>query len=298
MAFGLAHLSRPEKAKITRQIHTNLALRALNGPADSALDAFIPLCDASATALEKHVNGLDSANVDHTSCASQEKKAHDNVVMTYRKIQGMIQVAITTRRRAGEDVRDIVVLYESACPNGARLTRGRVPTVNTRCRTSLVALRSEKNQAAISAISLPLEWIDEFELAVAESEAASTELQGARAAKADHIDYGQNAEATWPELMSRLQGCIKSRASRSEIEKRKEGEAIIQPLTDALKLGRAAEATRTTRKAKKATAKAAAEKAAAEKAAAEKAAAEKAPAERAAADNTAAPTAEKKEDTG
>jgi hypothetical protein len=123
-----------------------------------------------------------------------------------------------------------------------------VPDENRLCRDAIVALRSPEHAATVAAIELPAGWLDRWEKALNESDAAFEAVQKTRADKSIHVLTGQDAEVAFVDVMLRLRRYIDSRASRTDKVKIAQGRQLVAPLLDALAKAKAEERARETRR--------------------------------------------------
>ncbi|UQA55861.1 hypothetical protein [Polyangium aurulentum] len=250
MSFA-SRLPRTLKTTITRALHDNLAARALHGPDEPGLDAFIPELAAMTSRLDAHVSGKASAIAARAAHAVHADSADIDVDTWTRHIESFL--FIEGHRRGGAHVATARALHAAAFPEGTAFVDDRIPEENAQCREALAVLRAPENQAIVKDIGLPLEWLDRLEGAIAESEAAFAKAAEARGARSEHVILGKDAEADWVDLVARLRKHVESRARAGEIEKQAEGRALLAPLLDALGQAKAIAAARATRRTKKET---------------------------------------------
>ncbi|MDI3288195.1 hypothetical protein [Polyangium sp. 15x6] len=244
-----AKLSRAEKAAICRKLHDNLVARAQMGPAEPALDAFIPQLDATATRLDAHVAGKHAASAARAAHADRVEKADDEVDTVACHIESYL--GNESRRRQGPHVAAVRAIHAAAFPAGRAFLDARVPEENAEIRRILAILRAPEHAATLAGISFPMEWIDRLEFAVGESDLAYAERASARGTAGHHVNLGKDAEADWLDVVGRLRKYVESRASAGEVERSLEGRTLLAPLTDAMAHAKAVAATRATRRSKK-----------------------------------------------
>lgn len=242
----LENIPRSEKLDITRKLHQNLITRAANGPPEPALDEYAIELSEIITVLGQHVTGRDTAQAARELRLARVENADIDVDTWYRHIEDFI--AVEASRRAGLHVVACKRLYAAACPDGLAHINDRVVDENAYCRKMLFVLRSPEHASLLSAIELPPSWLDRFDTALTESEAAMDAVIAARDDTSTHVDLGQNAEGEWVDLMARFRKYISSRAKRREAEKIAEGKSLLQPLLATLQKLRTDAATRATRK--------------------------------------------------
>jgi len=242
-----ARLSRIEKALIARKLHENLSTRAQNGPAEPALDAFIPQIDTVATRLELHVSGKQGATAAHAAYAELTDRADDDVDRWTRHVESYLEVE--GLRRHGVLAAAVRALHAAAFPEGLSLVDERIPEENEKVRAALTILRAPEHAETLAAVEFPLVWLDRLEAAVEASDKAFSERVAAREEGGVQVELGRDAEAAWVDLVGRVRKYIESRASASDVERQMENRALLAPLTEALQHARAVAATRATRRA-------------------------------------------------
>jgi len=248
MSTSIEHLSRPEKAEITIQIRNNLVARKDKGPEEKALDDLIPQCDAMAASLQSSVGGKSDAGSVEVASRAERRAAHSAVRREYRKIQGFLSTAVT--HNSGEKADAIQEVYDDACPGGAAILDKRIKAVNTHARETVRSLRTDAHQVVLVSIGFPFSWLDGLEQAVIKSEAMVGAVGQAKLDGAQHAARGRDAEDDWPDLMRQLQGALRGRVGKGDLEKELENETLIHPLTEALAGARARAKTRATLRAK------------------------------------------------
>jgi len=250
---GLRSISRVEKLDIAKGIHLRLLARlAANGP-EPALDGFIAPLEALTKRLEGHVSGDASASAASTSLLSRLDVADDEVDTLLRHVENYLLVE--GRRRSGVYVIAARNLHDNAFPQGVSCVDARISEENAYCKRAIEVLRSPEHEATIKGIKLPLSWIDAFEVAVDKSDALNNELLNSRGDKSEHVRFARAVENEWVNLMRRLRNHIASRADASDLQKKQEGERLLEPLLLALKKLSADAAARATRRKKNAEAK-------------------------------------------
>jgi hypothetical protein len=243
-------ISRAEKRTISIKVCDNLNERAKQGPAEPGLDAFIPELTAIAGALDTHVTGKVLADAARQKRLARAEAADINVDTWLRHIESFLY--IEAHRRAGPNVGLAQGLYAAACPEGLAHVDDRIVDENAHCRNMLSVLKAPEHAEAVAKIGLPPAWIDAFEAALVESEAAIDEVIQARDDKSTHVDKGRDTEEAWLDLMVRLRRYVGSRAKRTDKERVREGKELLKPLLDALAKLHADAASRATRRATKA----------------------------------------------
>lgn len=265
MRINLDDIARPKMAEIATAIAALLTTRKKAGPAEQALDDYIPQLKDVAGRLETHVEGRDVADATRATRLIALEIADDNVDRWYRHCQ---QYLLTeSLRRTGDHGARAAALLDGAFPDGLGHVDDRIDDENTHLRKSLVVLRAPEHQQILAEMEMPPAFLQSLENALDASDAALAEVTGARKSKSGHVTAGQSAEEQWVDVMVRLRRYVGSRATRKMNPARyEEGRALIAPLLDELSQLRAEASTRETLAEKKA----AAERAAAEKAAGDK----------------------------
>jgi hypothetical protein len=248
VSVSLKIFSRPDKHSIVQDILLLLIERQQKGPAEPGLDAFLPELAEVAAALTTHVTGRVLADATRETQLARAEAADVEVDTWFRHIESFLYVE--ANRRSGPNVVVAGGLYKAACPDGLSHIDDRIVEENLHCAHTLAVLKDPENAAALAAIKLPKDYIEAFEGALKESEAAIDEVIAARGDKATHIDLGRDAEATWVDLMVRLRRYVDSRAKRTDAARIAEGKALLKPLLDAVQKQKTDAAARATRKKK------------------------------------------------
>ncbi|MDI1451549.1 hypothetical protein [Polyangium sp. 6x1] len=253
--FSPAKLSRVEKATISRKLHQKLIERAQLGPAEPALDVFIPQLDAIAARLDTHVSGKNAAHAAVAAHADKVEALDEDVDTWGRHIESFLDVE--GRRRHSPFASAARVLSAAAFPEGLSFLDDRIPDENARMRATLTMLRAPEHAPTLAGIKLPPEWIDSLESALDASDQAYADRVAARGTQGEHVHKGRSVEAEWVHVVSRLKKYVESRDIRGDVERDVENRALLAPLTDAITHAKAVAATRATRRSKKAAAPAA-----------------------------------------
>ncbi|MDI1443926.1 hypothetical protein [Polyangium sp. 6x1] len=244
-----ARLSRLEKATISRELHALLSARAQTGPAEPALDAFIPELDLVALRLDAHVGGKITARAVRVASGCRVEEA-DAIVDTWtRQIESFLLIA--GRHRRSPHAPAARALHQAAFPHGIAFIDDRVPDENAKVRAALKALAAPEHVETLMHLSFPMAWLDTLEAALAESDAAFAEKNSAHGRIDEHVSLGKDTEAQWLDVVLRLRKYIDYRAATADANKRVECQALIAPLRDALDRAKAAAESRATRRAKK-----------------------------------------------
>lgn len=220
--------------------------RRAAGPPEPTLDAYIDEIEPVVTALEQGVGGQVHAAAALKALHARVEAADIDVDTRLRHHFYYINVEAT--QRSGPNVADARALEAAAFPDGLAHVNDYIPDENRLCRNAILAMRSPEHAATVAAIELPAGWIDRWEKALNESDAAFDAVQKTRAGKSIHILTGQDAEVAFVDVMLRLRSYIGSRASRADKVKSAQGNLLIAPLLDALAKARAEERARGTRK--------------------------------------------------
>jgi hypothetical protein len=246
MNVSLNRVPRAEKRDIAQKVVKNLKARAKKGPKEPALDEYTDELDEIAAALDTHVAGTVEADAARAARLARLDRADDDVDTWYRHVEGF--VSIEARRRTGPNVALAEALHRTAFPDGLAHVDDPVADENRLCRDSLSVLRSPEHAATLKAIELPLGWLDKWEKALDESDAALAEVESARKTKKTHVSGGRNAEADWVETMVRLRKYVASRARKDDAARIAEGKELLAPLADAMSRLRTTAAARATRR--------------------------------------------------
>jgi hypothetical protein len=242
------NLPRFEKDDIIARVLGLVTERQQKGPEEPGLDAFIPQLTAVAEALRAHVTGRVLAEGARETQLARAEAADVWVDTRFRHIEAFL--SIEAGRRSGPDVDVARGLYNAACPDGLAHVDDHMRDQNMRYADTLAVLKDPENAGAIAALNMPPSYIDAFEAALNESNAALDALTDARGEKNTHIELGRDAEAAWSDVMTRLRHYIDSRAPKSDAAKVAEGKALIKPLLDAMARQKAEAAARATRRKK------------------------------------------------
>ncbi|MRG93612.1 hypothetical protein [Polyangium spumosum] len=244
----LDQIPRAEKRDIAKKLKDNLTARAVKGPPEPALDAYIDECAEVVDELDAHVTGNVLAEAERTARLAQLASADDEVDTWYRHIESYID--IEARRRTSPFALQAAAVHQAAFPDGLAHVDDPIADENRICRETLVILRSPEHAATLTAIELPSIWLEKWETALDKSDALLAEVEKARTDKRKHVGAGRDAETDWVELMVRLRRYVSSRAKRSETARLQEGKTLLAPLLDAMAKLRAEAAARATRKSK------------------------------------------------
>lgn len=247
----LNQFSRGEKLGIAKGIFVRLTDRKAKGPPEPTLDAYIDEVNAVAGQLETHFIGKTSADAARTAMDDAADAADARVDARMRHIESYLDIEARTRRSPHASAAR--ALHTVAFPDGLGPIDDHIINQNIYCRRALDALRAPEHQATLTAIELPVAWLDDFEASIKASEAAMDQLLKARGEKHAHVGMGRNAEAIWVDVMVRLRRHIASRAKRGDTARQIENKQLLEPLLVALQKLDAASAARATRKTGKPT---------------------------------------------
>jgi len=238
-------LPRPVKCAVARELVLNLQDRQAAGPPEPGLDGFIPELSAVSARLDTHVDGGELADAGRRAALARLEIADCDVDTWLRHHEGYVRVE--AQRRVGPHVTAVRATYEAAFPDGLEPAEDYIPDENRACRTSIAVLRSPEHAPTAAAIGLPLVWLDLWEAAVDESDAALKEVEQRRRSRSQHVGSGQDAEADFVDVVLRLRRYVDSRASRTDKARIAEGKQLLAPLLDAMKKVRTERAARATR---------------------------------------------------
>jgi len=248
MAVKVSQIPRAEKRDIAQKILENLKARKTAGPAEPALDEYVVELTDIAGALSTHVSGHVAADALRAARLQKLDAADDDVDRWYRHIESYLDVE--SRRRTSPHADEAGALHEAAFPEGLAPVDAAIADENRVCRDALLVLRSPEWEKTLLAIELPPAWLQKWDEAITSSETTLVEVETARQDKRAHIDSGRNAEAEWVEAMIRLRKYVASRAKKSDIERVKEGEALLAPLLVVMAKLKAEAKTRATKRGK------------------------------------------------
>jgi hypothetical protein len=230
---NLNRIPRSDKLVIAKSIQKRLTDRRARGADEPVLDAFLGEIEAIAGELEAQVTGKLVADAVRTALIEKLDAADDHVDTTMRHLFGYLD--IEARRRTGPHAGAARALRDAAFPSGLDPVDHHIIDENIYCRAAVEVLRSAEHQATIAAIALPPEWIDEFESAVAASDAAVGELIKARGDRSASVAVVvPDADTAWVDLMVRLRRYVAGRAEKNNTEKQIEGRQLLEPLLSAL----------------------------------------------------------------
>ncbi len=242
----IAQLPRPDMATAGRNIVILLQARQSKGPPEPALDAYIAEIEPVVTALEQGVSGQVLADSALKALHARVEAADIDVDTRYR--HHFYYINFEANQRSGPNGSDAQALLAAAFPDGLSHVDAYIPDENRLCRNAIVALRSPEHAATVAAIELPAAWLDAWEEALNESDAAFDAVQKTRTGKSIHVLTGQDAEVAFVDVMSRLRRYIDSRASRSDKVKIAQGRLLIAPLLEMLDKAKAEARARATRR--------------------------------------------------
>jgi hypothetical protein len=242
------HFPREEKYDIIARVLGLVTEKQQTDPDEPGLYAFIPQLTTVAEALGGHVTGQVLAEGARETQLARAQEADVEVDTCFRHIEGFL--SIEADRRSGPNVAVARGLYNAACPDGLAHVNDHLRDQNIRYADTLAVLKAPENADAIVALKMPPAYIEDFEAALKESNAALDALTEARGEKSTHIELGRDAEVAWYDVMMRLRRYIDSRAPKSDAAKVAEGKALIKPLLDAMARQKAEAAARATRRKK------------------------------------------------
>lgn len=243
-------LSRPEMALVAHGLLARLVARKQQGPAEPALDAFIPELDQVASALGEHVGGKAAEDAKRRAALAKQDEADDEVDAWLKHHEAFLRIA--GARRTGPHAAAAEAIHDAVFPDGLAHVDDPIPQENQLCRGAITILRAPEHAPTLAAIGLPSVWLDQWEAALDASDAAFAATQAAREAKRAHVGGGVDAEAEFGDLAVRLRRYIGSRASRKDKARIAEGRMLLEPLIAALEKAEKERAARETRKKKQA----------------------------------------------
>lgn len=246
MSTNLKQVSRPEKRDIIGKVITLLEARAAAGPAEPALDAYISELHLVAGPLNMHVEGQTTSQAQRAARLTRVEKADAQVDRLYRHVESYLDVE--ARVPFGEYALAAEQLHHTAFPDGLAHIDDPIRDENRYCRTALDVLHSAEHATTLNAIGFPMTWLNQWQTALNESDAAYADLEQSKLDKHTHIGAGQEAEDAWVEVFVRLRKYIASRAKKSDTARVREGEALLAPLTTVLKQMAATAAARATKR--------------------------------------------------
>lgn len=246
MAPNLHHIPRPDKRDIATKVLDLLKARAAAGPAEPALDAYIPELDDVEQALALHVEGSATAQGQRAARLVRLEFADDNVDRWYRHTENFLDAVALMR--TGEHAKAVRFIHTAAFPAGLAYIDTAIADENRQCRDAITILQLPEHQPTLAAIEFPLIWLTRWSAALDESDAALKDIHESRTTRQSHIQGGQDAEDAWVETFVRLRKYIGSRAKKSDTARIQEGEVLLAPLLDTLKKMGALAASRATRR--------------------------------------------------
>lgn len=246
MAPNLRQITRAEKRDIALQVCDLLKARAAAGPAEPALDAYIPELDDSGQALSLHVDGSTTAQGQRAARLVRLEIADDNVDRWYRHVENFLDTVALMR--TSDYAPKARAIHDAAFADGLIYINAPIADENRECREAITMLQLPEHQPTLTAMEFPMAWLARWTSALDESDAALKDLEQSRNTRQSHIHGGQDAEEVWVETFVRLRKYIGSRAKKSDIARIQEGEALLAPLTDTLKKIAALASSRATRR--------------------------------------------------
>ena len=246
MSVNLKQIPRPEKRDIVVKVIALLEARAAAGPAEPALDVYIPELQSVSIALTTHVDGQTTTQAQRAARLAALEKADAQVDRWYRHIESYLD--IESRVASGDHNVAVEPLHHAAFPDGLAHVDEPIADENRSCRLALGILLAPEHANTLHGIGFPMIWLNQWSTALDESDKAFAELEQARLDKHSHIDAGQDAEDAWVETFVRLRKYIGSRAKKSDTARIREGEALLAPLTTVLKQMAATAAARATKR--------------------------------------------------
>ena len=230
---SFAQIPREGKRRIAGELHDNLAGRAGAGLPDSWLDPFIAQFANARDSLSQHVDGKSNAEAQRSAALVQCDVDDDEVDRWYRHLHRYTEVESLRRHVAHHAL--IVSLLDTAYPHGLSHVDDRIPDQNDEVRKTLTAFRDLQFADALSAMELPVAWIDRLDAAVQRSEASFSSYEATFANKSSAVALGRDAEADWVSLVRKLTHTIALRSEGASVEVVEEGKRLLAPLTNAVR---------------------------------------------------------------
>lgn len=250
----ITDLPRPVMRDVGRELIVGLTSRRDAGPEEPALDAFIPEMQGVVVRLDVHVEGGDMADAVKRAALARQELADCDVDTWLRHHESFFFVEAS--RRVGPVVEAAKAIHGAAFPDGLEIVDDYIPDENRACRTAIAVIRAPEHAATLAALRFPMAWLDAWEAALNESDAAFRDAEKARLERSQHIGHGQDAEADFADVALRLRRYVESRASRNDKERVAEGKRLLAPLLNAMKKAKAERLARATRRENEAKAKA------------------------------------------
>lgn len=230
---SLSQVSRDEKRRIAAEIHDNLFARSSSGPADALLDPFIAKSAAIRDALAEHVSDKSAAQAERSALLAECDVNDDEVDRWYRHIFRYLEVEALRRHAPEQGMID--ALLTAAFPQGMDHVDDRIPDQNEEVRKTLQSIRNPEYSATLTAILLPLAWLDALDVASKKSDGSFTAYQSSMGDASTAVALGKDAEKEWVTWARALGNAMALRSSSANAETTEEGKRLIAPLTNAIR---------------------------------------------------------------
>jgi hypothetical protein len=243
---SFTQVTRPEKKRVSSELHDNLASRAANGPPDALLDPLIAKFATSRDALGEQVDGKSAALAEGAAALVTCDIDDDEVDRWYRHVYYYVK-AESLRRHAPQHA-SINALLSTAYPDGLAHVDDRIPDQNEEVRKTIVAFRDPQFAETLVAIELPTSWIDKLEAATHRSAASFAAYQATSGHASTAVALGRDAEEEWVQLARTITHTIALRSVGAAPDVVEEGKRLIAPLTNAVRLIRTESRARETKR--------------------------------------------------
>lgn len=243
---GFSQISRGEKRRIAQEIHDNLVTRAANGAPDAILDPFVSKFAASSDTLSQHFDGKVNAEAQRSALLIAADVDDDEVDRWYRHIYRYTEVE-SLRRHAPKHA-SILALSLAAYPDGLEHVDDRIPDQNDQVRKTLNVFRDAEYATTISAMALPLYWLDSLDAATKKSDASFAAYQATYGDASTAVTLGRDADAEWVTLVRAFNHAIALRSVGASADVVEEGKRIIAPLKLAVRQLRKTSRARATKR--------------------------------------------------
>jgi hypothetical protein len=239
-------LPRPVMRDVGRELVKGLVARRDAGPAEPGLDAFIPEVEEVVVRLETHVGGGALADAGRRAAVARQELADGDVDTWLRHHESFFSVEAS--RRVGPHAAAAGAIHGAAFRDGLGIVDDYIPDENRACRTAISVLRAPEHAATLEALRFPMAWLDAWEGALDESDAAFRDAERSRLDRSTHVGHGRDAEVDFADTALRLRRYIDSRASRDDKARIAEGKRLLAPLLSALKKIKTERLARATRR--------------------------------------------------
>lgn len=243
---SFAEVPRPDKTRVSSEIHDNLVARATSGPPDSLLDPFIAKTASVRDAVGAQVEEKSAALAEKAALLAANDIDDDEVDRWYR--HGYYYLEVELLRRHGPDAAGVEALSKTAYPDGLSHVNDRIPEQNDEVQKTITAFRHPEVAGTLAAIAFPMVWLDSLDAAVQKSAQSFAAYEAAMGDASTAVAMGRNAEDDWVLWARALTHAIALRSSGASADVVEEGKRIIAPLTNAIRHLRTQAKTRATKK--------------------------------------------------